>query len=674
MPEELEVEDLLGKNKVFVEWAAYFGGLQAKEQAEHSPSDRSRGSLEGWEKIETPILEVFTQANRSLKTPKRLRLGSLQAVDVDTLPMPEERQEHFTALEVLPIDGPSDLLDSKIQNGLRTVFAEWNRLESTFHMIHLRFNGTATGEQRYREAVQKTMLEMQGSIRQADARIQVLHAAIGHDFEASEDDTISVWEAIAAVKKGLEEVSGSADSNAEFLTQARNSLPTLIENLAKLSSHYMTNMPLINQALASSRSRIATLEVEPNVGGRRRTAPGTDGLSRGEPTDMFGFTINQEVSPQEDHGAAIRAVQSTLDVEIAELRTDLTAITQNGGARGAGGAGRPDLDVLSAEILERLGDLEARTSGEGFASGDHVFNSETSVSEWLVAEKVPNAGCFWDLFSVLACMSPKRQRGKDKADETYSAKRINSTQLDNDLLAAMTHERPDVLFAKRVGGELGALEDGFVGCPSYKAWITGTESYRAKLTKDLRQFCTAVEGSMSKGASYRSLALSLIGDVKTQWSTLCSFIDSFYIELTGVANFPKEKAWKLTGRCVAAVFTSMGSFRASVSRLDDLVSLENKSSCMWGVMQCHRVVAEFEKVDYRGHPGVVTEMNLFLLIERIDPTIILQNEEKIKALVAENKSVSSELKRVSESCAATKRDFTNLTTAVAALRTKVNKP
>jgi hypothetical protein len=42
---------------------------------------------------------------------------------------------------------------------------------------------------------------------------------------------------------------------------------------------------------------------------------------------------------------------------------------------------------------------------------------------------------------------------------------------------------------------------------------------------------------MPKGASYRSLALSLIGDVKTQWSTLCSFVDSFYIELTaGVAD------------------------------------------------------------------------------------------------------------------------------------------
>jgi hypothetical protein len=223
------------------------------------------------------------------------------------------------------------------------------------------------------------------------------------------------------------------------------------------------------------------------------------------------------------------------------------------------------------KFTECISDLEARTSDKGFASGNHVFNSELLVSNWLVAEKVQNAGCFWDLFSILASMSPKRQQGKDKADKSYSAKQIHSTQLDNDLLASMMHDQPNVLYAKKVRGKLGALEDCFVGCPSYKAWITGTESYRSKLTKDLRQFCTAMEGSMAKGASYRLLAISLIGDVKTQWSTLCLFINSFYIELTGVANFPKEKAWKLTGHCVAAVFTAMGSYRASISHLDDLV-------------------------------------------------------------------------------------------------------
>jgi hypothetical protein len=169
------------------------------------------------------------------------------------------------------------------------------------------------------------------------------------------------------------------------------------------------------------------------------------------------------------------------------------------------------------------------------------------------------------------------------------------------------------------------------------------------------------------------LALKFLGDVQTQWPTLCSFIDSFYIELTGVANFPKEKAWKLTGWCVAAVFTTMGSYHARVSRLDNLVDLENKSSCMWGVMQCHRVLLEFERGDYPGHPGVMMEMNLFLLIERIDPTIICSNKEKIKCLEAENKTLLGEVKCFDEKCKNLVRDLTNLTSAVAGLHSKVNK-
>jgi hypothetical protein len=47
-------------------------------------------------------------------------------------------------------------------------------------------------------------------------------------------------------------------------------------------------------------------------------------------------------------------------------------------------------------------------------------------------------------------------------------------------------------------------------------------------------------------------------------------------------------------------------------------------------------------VDYQGHPGVITEMNIFLLIKQIDPTIIRSHEEKIKCLEAENKTLSEQ--------------------------------
>jgi hypothetical protein len=81
-----------------------------------------------------------------------------------------------------------------------------------------------------------------------------LYAAIGHDFEASEEDTISIWEPIAALTKGLAKVSGDADANSIFPAQTKLSLPTLNVNLEKLSAHYRKNMPLINKALSSSQA------------------------------------------------------------------------------------------------------------------------------------------------------------------------------------------------------------------------------------------------------------------------------------------------------------------------------------------------------------------------------------------------------------------------------------
>jgi hypothetical protein len=136
---------------------------------------------------------------------------------------------------------------------------------------------------------------MQGSICEANARIQVLCAAIGHEAEASEDDTILIWEAISASKKGLKQVTRSSEANAEFLTQAQNTLPMVLENLAKLSGHYMINMPQINKAIEATKNQLSMLESGP-----------------GKSSDMFGFSIDAD-DPQNDHGVEICHVKSLLE-------------------------------------------------------------------------------------------------------------------------------------------------------------------------------------------------------------------------------------------------------------------------------------------------------------------------------------------------------------------------
>jgi hypothetical protein len=50
------------------------------------------------------MLESFTQANWTLKTPKHLRLSRQQAVDVETVPMAEEQLEWFSSMKAVSLD------------------------------------------------------------------------------------------------------------------------------------------------------------------------------------------------------------------------------------------------------------------------------------------------------------------------------------------------------------------------------------------------------------------------------------------------------------------------------------------------------------------------------------------------------------------------------------------
>jgi hypothetical protein len=217
----------------------------------------------------------------------------------------------------------------------------------------------------------------------------------------SEDDTMSVWEALVAMKQGLKAVTGEADANSEFLTQAWNSLPNLIINLEKLSHHYQETMPKINKVLQNSKTQLSKL----------KSIPAKTSI------EEFGCDIDPAEASYEVHKAWLMSVKTELDQKVSGLRAEISQLgnavpTPDG--RDLGGGVQRDLDVIMGEVTGGLMNLEAQTSGEGFSTGDHMFNSKDSVMEYLVEEKVPNAGIFWDLFSVLATISPKRQKRERK--------------------------------------------------------------------------------------------------------------------------------------------------------------------------------------------------------------------------------------------------------------------
>jgi hypothetical protein len=210
------------------------------------------------------------------------------------------------------------------------------------------------------------------------------------------------------------------------------------------------------------------------------------------------------------------------------------------------GSPQTDLTDRLDEMESRVSRAEAIAGDEMFELGEHVFGSFKDFGKWVLQEKVPTSGIFWDIFSVLVNMRPKGLSGKERADEQHSSERISTTMFENNLLAAMSHSRPVCLYGKGRTGALVDLEMGFGACKSYAQWISGMESVVKKmLGKQLKDFTAGVQGSLKATTGGAALSKALLAEVRAQWYKVVSWIDEFYKQLTEEANFKPEPAWKL---------------------------------------------------------------------------------------------------------------------------------
>ncbi len=104
--------------------------------------------------------------------------------------------------------------------------------------------------------------------------------------------------------------------------------------------------------------------------------------------------------------------------------------------------------------------------------------------------------------------------------------------------------------------------------------------------------------------------------------------------------------------------------------LQDPTMLANKAAYLWAVLQCHRVMQEFILVKFRGHPAIVKEMTLFMLIERVDATELKSMMEllnKVEKMAEQANSTSSKL---TDQVNALKRNNDNLVNEIKLLKTK----
>ena len=194
-------------------------------------------------------------------------------------------------------------------------------------------------------------------------------------------------------------------------------------------------------------------------------------------------------------------------------------------------------------LNDRVREIESRVSGESCVlnDGEFVFTSETEVGLWLEKEDVDSLGIFWDLFSVLVAMAPKRLTGKERADQQFSADRIQTTTAENELAAAMAYERPQTLYGDK-NGNLVPLEEGFGSCKTHEKWVLGSQSFKIVTTKQLKKFTKGILGNLTPSSGGEILSRTLLNEVSIHWNEMVAFVDLIFQDLNKTAHFPKDKA------------------------------------------------------------------------------------------------------------------------------------
>jgi hypothetical protein len=479
------MELLIAEEKAITVWTTYFLSSIAKQNWEVSfEANPEPGLSHGFEEIEMPSLDQFAKVDRDFQTPQKLKLSDMLAVDAETLPMPIKRP---TNLKTFPVPEnksgkPTDYAAAQ-RLGIQTVLIEWDRVVEHFDLLFEEIGSLGIGEKKYRAALTQTIMRLQSGVGDANGRALILAARMGQDELASDQGSITVWEAIASMKEevgnlskpvatGRQEVlessqtASDASAGAAVVATDLQALRTKFEvkrirtsnlgtSFANLGRSYVAMVAKMKQLVADLETKVAGI-----MQGTFQQSGGAAGGSI-PPVQTFGVTWGTGIGPAGGGtGSPTGQEFNELRAKVTAIETESTAMTQAGGlgvggGSGVGSGGDPGIQI--EKILTRLGDMESRVSDESIEMNETVFSSMNDVTVWCVATDVESCGMFWDIFSVLVVMPPKKQTGKERADESYSSHRIETTTFENDLGASMSHTRPAPLYGKNHG--TGALAE-----------------------------------------------------------------------------------------------------------------------------------------------------------------------------------------------------------------------
>jgi hypothetical protein len=255
--------------------------------------------------------------------------------------------------------------------------------------------------------------------------------------------------------------------------------------------------------------------------------------------------LNQAVQHLGSGGSSLSTI--VMD-ELLALQQQVSSLMQSSGGIG----GSHDLGTLKAQL--KL--LEARLPSDPFIIGGRTFNSKADVA--LFVEKELSGlsfSLFHDPITLLESISDGQSKKSYIMASMYQASRVG---FDED---EATHIHS---FKLIVPSLLGATKEGDKNYPKYpllavkdfSSWKPqdNERGVKKRLQDGMDDVSFAVTESINVSCADHpaasKLAIEMLYQMQVFINELCSWVDSFYLELINTSQVPASEAWLLVASCI----------------------------------------------------------------------------------------------------------------------------
>ena len=590
--------------------------------------DGSTSPLSQWTEVEVASPEQHQKLIASMKTPGlKLRLPQLEPSNPDVAPLPsvDEVKTKFT----------------KSEEG-RNLSTEVDHLADLIVTIVGSVQEEAQKTQRHRERVNQSIRALDDKLLHAGRTTGVVTGMIGSQ-PLSNDDIIpsgaTVWEAVTGVRKALEEVT-QADTEGirnEMRRNLSSAEESLLERIRALESSIEASfqetsgfLEVLTANLGSQRNRIDRLEPSGSTTGPRGMQAHQDSGS----TNARLEAIDERVADLEDSGCTGAAGEELREV-VYGLRQSVTDLSRQS-------LGQKTL-VFEEREIQSVDDVV------------DIMNTTGDATE---------LGVYVDLHSLMVIMVRAQLNGKEYSDRHYASKRVERSALDSDILASLTHDSPPYLFSeKKNGTTLVEPPKGFgANVIDFNAYDVGSACARKTMEKMIARAVKVLRKRLTSRAASDRLAIVLLENAERQSAHLMQFMTNFHQDLVHTCHFESKAAWGLVGRCVRAVFIHLYEIRAELAEIESYDTIAEKAEFAFTMINSTMSMWDIIDKDFRSHPVVMNEVQLFSLENRIDVSQLLKVEQMAKEARDAVKASTAQLARLEKALVQVKQEVGNLRT------------